>query len=475
MLDVDAAQTPGLVFSTSVADLGRLSRGPDSVPDLNVAAVSIPDLPGVVELTRTATDVSGEARSYDVSTHVTPGAWIQVQPSSFTVDAGGSVDLAIQVGTASLPPGWYAGEILLTPTDGGPPVRLPVSFQRTSSGITVHQDCPVGTKDGQPAAAVDTIVRCTITTTNATTAPADVRIMTALNSSLSIADVQGAERTADDMATAIVTLPGAQPSAPSLVPSPQPRFLDLTQLPNIEPVPLGDDVGINFTLPEFWYGNQRWTRIGIVSNGYAVVGGVDDLDVSASPQLLPDGQLPNNVLAPFWTDLEGRDGRDLYAATITDASGAQYAVFQWNVQLHGRAGEPRVFQLWVGLNTSQEITFVYDPTRLPAVPAGGRVAIGAENLAGDPGRRARPQPRHRPHGRHLRRERRRLAGRRVQLHGRRAHRRDRDGRRVDARVVAHHEGPGRRRPVVRHRRRAAAVRADHGRRHHVASGPCRLS
>jgi hypothetical protein len=348
-----------------------------------VATVSVPDLPGVVELTRTAVDLTGAERTYEVTASVPYGAWVQVAPSPATVPAGGSLDLAIQVGTVSLPPGWYAGEIVLTPTDGGPAVRLPISFLRTAAGITVDTACTVDTSSGQPTVPIDQLVHCAVTASNATAAPADVRIMTGLNWPLAIADVQGAERTSDRMATAITTLPAAQPSAPSLLAAAGTRFVDLSLLPSIEPVPLGDDVGINFTLPEFWYGHERWTRIGIVSNGYAVVGGVDDLDVSASPQLLPDGHLPNNVLAPFWTDLEGRDGKDLYAATITDATGAQYAVFQWNVQLHGRAGEPRVFQLWVGLNDAQEISFVYDPKRLPAVPAGGRVAIGAENELGN--------------------------------------------------------------------------------------------
>jgi hypothetical protein len=380
-VDLAAALAPGLTFGATASELGRLGRDPVTVADLNLATLSVPDMPGVVETVRTATNVSGETRRYEVSTSVPLGAWLQVAPSSFTLEPGASVQLHVQIGSAALAPGWYAGEIrLVDHGQSGADVRLPVGFQRTSNGITVDTEC-----QPRPVAWLGQPVHCSVTTRNASPAPAEVRIMTALNRPLAIAALSGAERTGDRLATAIVTLPGAQPTAPRLDASTPSRFLDLAQLPNIEPVPLGDDVGINFTLPEFHYGTQRWTRIGIVSNGYAVVGGVEQFDVSAAPQALPSPQAPNNVLAPFWTDLEGRDGRDLYAATITDADGKQYAVFQWNVQLLGRSSEPRVFQLWVGLSGSQEIYFVYDPARLPRPPVDGPVAIGAENADGTGG------------------------------------------------------------------------------------------
>ena len=46
----------------------------------------------------------------------------------------------------------------------------------------------------------------------------------------------------------------------------------------------------------------------------------------------------------------------------------------------------RVFELWIGLNGVEDITYSYDPTNLPAnTPAGYGLTVGAENLDGSAG------------------------------------------------------------------------------------------
>src|SRR5262249_45920271 len=65
----------------------------------------------------------------------------------------------------------------------------------------------------------------------------------------------------------------------------------------------GDETITNFTTPTFYYGGEAYSSIGMVSNGYAVVGGGDSSDVDFNPQTFPNPARPNNVLAPFWTDL----------------------------------------------------------------------------------------------------------------------------------------------------------------------------
>jgi hypothetical protein len=58
-------------------------------------------------------------------------------------------------------------------------------------------------------------------------------------------------------------------------------------------------------VPAFTYAGQTWTRIGVVCDGYLVVGGGTGQDVTPEPNGLPDPHRPNNVLAPFWTDRDG--------------------------------------------------------------------------------------------------------------------------------------------------------------------------
>ncbi len=38
---------------------------------------------------------------------------------------------------------------------------------------------------------------------------------------------------------------------------------------------VGDDTITNFTVPAFFYGGESYTSVGVVSNGYIVIGGGD--------------------------------------------------------------------------------------------------------------------------------------------------------------------------------------------------------
>ena len=80
---------------------------------------------------------------------------------------------------------------------------------------------------------------------------------------------------------------------------------------------VGDDTITNFTVPTFYYGGEPYTRIGVVSNGYVVVGGGTAADVVFTPQTFPNPARPNNVLAPFWTDLNPAAGGAIRIATLT--------------------------------------------------------------------------------------------------------------------------------------------------------------
>ena len=56
------------------------------------------------------------------------------------------------------------------------------------------------------------------------------------------------------------------------------------------------------------YGSEPYTRVGVVSNGYLVIGGGTAADIVFTPQTFPNAARPNNVIAPFWTDLNPAAG-----------------------------------------------------------------------------------------------------------------------------------------------------------------------
>ena len=142
---------------------------------------------------------------------------------------------------------------------------------------------------------------------------------------------------------------------------------------------------MNFNVPPFVFAGRTFTRVGVVSNGYLVAGGVaGDPDVVFEPQTLPDPARPNAILAPFWTDLDGTGAPGIFAGILTD-SVDEWLVVEWRVNVFGTTSR-RVFQMWIGLNGTEDVTFTYDPENLPAAPPTGRgLTVGAENFTGTGG------------------------------------------------------------------------------------------
>ena len=59
-------------------------------------------------------------------------------------------------------------------------------------------------------------------------------------------------------------------------------------------------------MPAFVYNGETYTSVGVDSNGYLIAGGgtAEDNNCCNLPRD-PEPARPNNVLAPFWTDLDG--------------------------------------------------------------------------------------------------------------------------------------------------------------------------
>ena len=82
------------------------------------------------------------------------------------------------------------------------------------------------------------------------------------------------------------------------------------------------------------------------------------------------------MLALFWTDLDGTGEPGIFAAVLSDDDDNAWLVLEWRVHVFGDADADRFFQLWIGLNGAEDITFAYDPAALPGDP-GIPVAVGA--------------------------------------------------------------------------------------------------
>jgi hypothetical protein len=144
---------------------------------------------------------------------------------------------------------------------------------------------------------------------------------------------------------------------------------------------VGDETIVNFSTYSFGFAGEFWTSIGMVSNGYAVVGGGTGADVDFINQILPDPAPPNNVLAPFWTDLNPSAGGDLRAAYLSGA-GNTWLVLEWEGVKTYSDDEYNSFQIWIGVNGTEDISFTYGPV---GDGDGGWLTVGAENAYGNSG------------------------------------------------------------------------------------------
>jgi hypothetical protein len=142
-----------------------------------------------------------------------------------------------------------------------------------------------------------------------------------------------------------------------------------------------DEDIINFVVTPFEYAGETWDEVGAVSNGYLVVGGGDGGDVDYINQSFPDTTSPNNVLAPFWTDLNPGAGGAFRIGYLTNGVDT-WLVSDWEAVPNYGDGEPNSFQVWIGVNGVEDVWFTYGAI---SDGDGGYLTIGAEDKTGTVG------------------------------------------------------------------------------------------
>jgi Subtilase family/Fibronectin type-III domain/PA domain len=373
-INVGQADDVRLTFDETAARYFAMGGDPILAAQLNLPSINAPVLPGRLTVARTARNVSSSNQKFDVVTHAPAGSSITVSPSSFQLDAGQSRTLSITIETEAPIGAQQFASIEIRPNSGARQ-HLPVAFIHTQGDVNLSQDCAPATINKNQTAT------CDVTATNNSFGDTVVDLDTYTTSGLPIVGSSGAT-VIDDKHVQLhgVTLAGAQPGIPSLAPGTIAGYIPLTSL-GVTPDPVGDEDILNFNVPAFEYAGETWSSIGVDSNGYAIIGGGSSEDNNCCN--IPSGPYPsrpNNVLAPFWTDLDGTGAPGVYAALLTDGVDT-WLVIEWQVNVFGTTSN-RHFQTWIGVNGTEDIVFAYDPAALPADPAGQPFAVRVENKIG---------------------------------------------------------------------------------------------
>lgn len=349
--------------------------------DLNLPSIQANPLPGAVTTHRTLTNMTGKDQPFKVSATTTNGLKVTVSPSSFSVPAGGTSTIAVTLDGTRSGPGWGFGTIMLISTNAKiPRVVLPVAAQRGDAIVPMTHVCSPTTLP------LDQNAHCRLTLTNQSEVPAPVTLSLAAGNRVDISSVSPPAAGGVHGFTWSGTLsPVTAPTIDSITPGGSPAGYVPLSLFGIAPVAgMGDETITNFAVPSFTYGGETYDTIGVDSNGYVVVGGGAAADnVCCNLKPIPDVARPNNVVAPYWTDLHlGIGTGAVRAGTLSDGVSSWIVVDYAEVSPSGAPDVKNSFEVWLKMGATEEVTLAYGDLGGPAAPG---LRQGAENRTGTSG------------------------------------------------------------------------------------------
>jgi hypothetical protein len=353
----------------------------------NYPSLYVPNLAGSLTVERTVQDQTGKKSTWQLTVFADPGLKVTV-PNKIKVPANGEVTFPITVSAPTVPLG-EVRHAQLRMRSGHGTLIFPITIVRGQAVVEIEKECTPS------EIRIQEDTNCTITLTNTGFADASFDLRDMLPKQLRLRDtpvIGGSQIPGTNGVEANGVLQGAAPPDVdvAVVPLASPAgYIPLSAFGVSLTPGFGDETISNFNVPSFLYAGETYTRIGITSNGYAVVGGGTGADVSFINTDLPDATRPNNVLAPFWSDLNVASapaGGGIRVGILTDNVN-NWLVIEWDkVPNYSNAAQLNTFQIWIGLlgdaTNTEDITFTYG-----AVTGGdgGFLTVGAENKFGNRG------------------------------------------------------------------------------------------
>lgn len=377
-VDLTKAGNPGLTFDETGANYVALET---QLWNANYPSLYVPVMPGKITVQRTVKSVLDKNSNWHSWVESPPDLKV-TGPAPFSIRPGQTRTFSISVDASQVPLGEVRHATLYLQTNLGKKgvitVRFPITIVRRSPVVSLSKVC-------EPAdIGLKANTTCTITATNNSFSEAAVSITDQLPNNLTLVrgSVSGGTQLGNRKVVFEGSLFGAEPPIVNVGPGTSPAGYLPLSLFGIAPVAgVGDETIVNFNVPPFVFAGDTYSRIGFVSNGYAVVGGGTGADVQFVNQNLPDPNPPNNVLAPFWTDLNPAFGGAMRIGILTDGVN-RWLVLDWENVANYSDRLPNSFQIWIGLNAVEDISFTYGNV---SAGDGGFLTVGAENRFGNSG------------------------------------------------------------------------------------------
>ena len=372
-IDLRNAGDVGVTFDETGANYVALA---DQLWNANYPSIYLSALPGQITLTRTAHNTGGKNRNYRLDTDAPKDLTVSV-PNRLKVPKNGDASFDITIDGRNVPIGGVRFAELVLKGDEAD-MHLPISIVRRQPAVTLDKAC------NPSVIRRNDVTTCTITMTNTAFDDANVALTDNLPKGLTLVagSVVGATPSGNGLGFT-GSLAAVVPATVSVQAgdSPAGGYLPLSIF-GIDPVAdVGDETISNFTVPAFVYAGETYTQVAMVSNGYLVVGGGTGSDVQFINQTLPDPTPPNNVLAPFWTDLNPGFSGAMRVGQLTDGVNS-WLVFDWDAVPTFSNHLENSFEVWIGINGTQDISYAFGPINGSEF---GSVTVGAENRFGNRG------------------------------------------------------------------------------------------
>ena len=392
----DRAVNPTLVFDETYADF--VAAGTDTLHriDLNLPSVDATTMSGSVTTHRTAINVSGRSQNLRVEITQPDGVTITVGNDNhhLHVPKNGSLTFPITISAPSVADGQYFGRIDLVPKHGGTTVTIPVAFVKQQGVVTLSSTC------SPTSFAARGSTHCSTTVQNVGQTAANAALQVAQQARwrhrLQYENVgsPGSPIGSDDGVQWSGTLSPAIPPQVTAIDNitgngPAGGYLPLSLFGGSTVIPGGDDALTNVNVPAFSYGGETYNRIGVVTNGYVVIGGGTAADVNFFPQTFPNPARPNNVVAPFWTDLNttgGTTGNNaILVNTLTDGTHS-WIVIDFEAVKNFSNSTTHTGEIWIQYQGGEQLTVSYGTANAAAGDPGSAINWGAENRDGSSGK-----------------------------------------------------------------------------------------
>lgn len=371
-VDLTKAGSAGLTMDETAADYFALQN---ELWNANYPSLYHPNLAGSVTVSRTVINETNQPRNWKLSV-LGAGDLIVNVPNHVELPGNGEASFEITVDARNVPIG-EVRHAMIEFKQGNNRLHFPITIVRGQADVAIEKTCDPAT------ISIHGTTDCTITITNNSLTDATVHLTDQMPQPLTLVNgsVVGATQSGNGLFFD-GTLGAA--GVPVLDVSPDPSPFGYVSLASLGVAPFGcpsncDDGGFGLNVPPFHYNGQTYSQVIWSVNGTIEAGNASGLATGGANRDMPNPLLPNNLIAPWWADLNLGAGGNWYVAVLT-AGPNQYTVYEWeDVPRFGDPSSTFTFQIWVQNGTSSDaIWFVYDEFTGDTLDG----TVGAENSDG---------------------------------------------------------------------------------------------